>query len=332
MNRRIFLVCWLCLAGIGWQAQARGAADLPRLAILSPDPASKRGGAFLLIEALRELGYVDGQNIRLDTRFAENRLDLLPALAAELVKGQPDVIFTYNTAGAFAAAGATRSIPIVAGPVAEETMAQLAGNNLARPVANVTGFTTNARGQDEKCLQLLKEAAPDASRIAVLLTPDNPVWRDYPNALKPAADQLGLVLIRVETRGAADIDRVLGQLASAAIDGLFLVGDSTLVGDPGVRARVIAFARDRRLPSASAATTANAFAEDGGLLQLGWELGYLVRRAAEYVDRIIHGARPSELPVERQAKFQLLVNLNTAKALGLTIPPSILARADEVIE
>ena len=146
MNRRIFLVCWLCLAGIGWQAQARGAADLPRLAILSPDPASKRGGAFLLIEALRELGYVDGQNIRLDTRFAENRLDLLPALAAELVNGQPDVIFTYNTAGAFAAAGATRSIPIVAGPVAEETMAQLAGNNLARPVANVTGFTTNARG------------------------------------------------------------------------------------------------------------------------------------------------------------------------------------------
>jgi len=166
----------------------------------------------------------------------------------------------------------------------------------------------------------------------VLLTPDNPVFRDYPNALKPAADQLGLVLIRVETRGAADIDRVLGQLASAAIDGLFLVGDSTLVGDPGVRARVIAFARDRRLPSASAATTANAFAGDGGLLQLGWELGYLVRRAAEYVDRIIQGARPSELPVERQAKFQLLVNLNTAKALGLTIPPSILGRADEVIE
>jgi putative ABC transport system substrate-binding protein len=331
MKRRMFFFVCLCIAGIGSQAWAQGTADLPRVAILSPDFAG-RGAVPLFLEALRNLGYVDGRNIRIDTRFAENRLDQLPAIAAELVKARPDVIFTYNTAGAFAAARATTSIPIVAGPVAEETMAQLAGHNFARPVANITGFTTNARGQDEKCLQLLKEAAPNASRIAILLTPANPVWRDYPKVLKPAADELGLVLIRVETRGAADIARVLGQLATSAIDGLFLVGDSTLAGDADVRARVISFARDRRLPSASATSIGNTFARDGGLLQLGSDLGYLVRRAAEYVHRIIRGAQPRELPVERMAKFQLLVNLTTAKALGLAIPQSILARADEVIE
>jgi putative ABC transport system substrate-binding protein len=331
MNRRIFLVCWLCLAGIGWQAQAQGAADLPRLAILSPDPTSTPGAVSLFLEALRELGYVEGRNIRLDIRFAEHRLDLLPALAVELMKGRPDVIFTYNTAGAFAAAGATISIPIVAGPVGEQTMEQLAGN-FAQPVANVTGMVSPARHADEKCLQLLKESAPEMSRIAVLLNPDNPVWRDYPAALSAAASQLGLVLVRVDSRGAVDIDRVLSQVASSAIDGILLMGDSTLAGDEGVRARVIQFADERRLPSASATSSANPFARDGGLLQLGTDLDYIVRRAAEYVHRIIHGARPSELPVERPAKFRLSVNLKTARALGLTVPPSILARADEVIE
>jgi putative ABC transport system substrate-binding protein len=322
----------LCLAGSGGKARAQTPGKLPRAAILSPDSAAKTvpASAHAFVEAFRDLGYVDGRNIRLESRFAGDRLDLLPGLAAELVKGRPDAIYTYNTAGAVAAAGATTTIPIVAGPVAEETLEQLAGN-FARPVANVTGFTTNTRGQDAKCLQLLKEAAPGISRIAVLLTPDNPVWPD-PAVLNAAADQLGLVLIRVESRGGADIDRALGQVATSAIDGLFLVGDSTLAGDQNVRARVIEFARERRLPSASATATVNTFAPDGGLLKLGWDLGYIMRRAAEYVDRIIHGARPSELPVERPSRFQLSVNLKTANALGLTIPPTILGRADEVIE
>ena len=329
MRRRVFLLSWLCLAGIGLRARAQGAGDMPRLAILSPDPTDSRGAAFRFLEALRDLGYVAERNIRLQSRFAENRLDLLPALAVELVKWRPNVIYTYNTAGA--AAGATSSIPIVAGPVGEQTMEQLA-RNFAQPVANVTGFVSLATHQDEKCLQLLKEAAPGVSRIAVLLNPDNPVWHDYPAALNAAADQLGLVLVRVESRGAVDIDRVLTELASSAIDGLMLMGDSTLAGDQGVRARVVQFAHQRRLPSASAASSANPFAQDGGLLQLGTDLDYIVRRAAEYVHRIVHGARPSELPVERPSKFRLSVNLATAKALGLTIPPMILGRADEVIE
>src|SRR5215467_8139446 len=153
MRRRVFLVYGLCLAGIGPHARAQGAGDLPRVAILSPDPAtagSDRLAPFL--GTLRELGYVDGRNIRLDLRFAENRLDRLPAFAAELVKARPAVIYTYTTAGAFAAVGATTSIPIVVGPTSDQTLQQLAGD-FAKPVANVTGRALSAGFLGEKCLQ-----------------------------------------------------------------------------------------------------------------------------------------------------------------------------------
>jgi len=329
MRRRVFLVCGLCLASFGPYARAQGAGDLPRVAILSPNSAtagSDRLAAFL--GTLRELGYVDGRNIRLDMHFAENRLDRLPALAAELVKARPAAIYTYTTAGAFAAAGATTSIPIVVGPASEQTMEQLAGN-LAKPVANVTGFAVGVESQEEKCLDLLKQAAPDLSRIGVLLNPDNRIWHDTPIGLKVATEQLGLVLIRVESRGAVDIDRTLSHYTNGTVDGLLLVDDSTLAGDSSVRARVIEFAREHHLPSVSSYST---YARDGGLLSLGTDMGSIFRSAAEYVHRIIHGARPSELPVQRPTKFELVINLKTAKALGLTIPPSILARADEVIE
>lgn len=331
MKRRVFLVSWLCLAGIGAEVRAQRAADLARLAILTPDranaadPASGYAVATFL-ETLREQGYVDGRNIRLDFRFAEDRLDLLPGLAAELVKDRPDVIYTHSTPGAFAAAGATTKIPIVAGPVVEATMVQLAGN-FARPVANVTGFTLAGVSADEKCLQLLKEAVPAASRIGVLLNPDNPAWRDYPTALNAAAEQLGLTLIFIESRGPVDIDRTLSQLADKALDGLLIADDSSFLG--GVRARIIEFARERHLPSAS---TESGYARNGSLLSLGTDVGFIVRGAAEYVNRIIHGAQPSELPVQRPAKFQLSVNLATAKAIGIVMPPVIVGRADEVIE
>ena len=334
MNWRAFLVCWLCLAAIGSEAGAQGATDLPRVAILSPDPPTAADPATgnplaMFLEALHEQGYVDGRNIRLDFRFAENRLDRLPALAAELVKARPAVIYTHTTAGALAAAGATTSIPIVVGPAGEQTMEQLAGSNFAKPVANVTGFTGGVGSQEEKCLQLLKEAAPDLSRIALLLNPDNRIWRDNRIALNAAAEQLGLVLIRVESRGALDIDRTLSHYTNGTVDGLLLANDSMLAGDSSIRARVIEFAREQHLPSASTYAT---YAQDGGLLSLGPDMGSIFRRAAEYVHRVIHGARPSELPVERPAKFRLSVNLTTAKAIGLTVPPSILGRADEVSE
>ena len=329
MRRRIFLVYGLCLAGIGPHARAQGASDLRRVAILSPEPAPGRDYQLpVFLGRLRELGYVDGRNIRLDIRFAENRLDRLPALAAELVKARPVVIYTYSPPGTYAAAGATTSIPIVAGPAGEQTMVQLAGNNFAMPVANVTGFTGDLEGQDEKCLQLLKEAAPDLSRIGLVLNPDNRYWHDYfPIALK-AATEMGLVLIRVESRGAVDIDRALSYI-NGTVDGLLLDQDPKLAVDPSVRARVIEFARQQHLPSASIDVF---YARDGGLLSFGADAGSVFRSAAEYVHRIIHGARPSELPVQVPTKFELVINLKTAKALGLTIPITLLGRADEVIE
>jgi len=333
VKRLAFLVCWLCLAAIGSKAGAQGATDLPRVAILSPDPPTAADPATgnplaMFIEALRERGYVDGRNLRLDFRFAENRLDRLPALAAELVKARPAVIYTHTTAGAFAVAGATTSIPIVVGPAGERTMEQLAGN-FAKPVANITGFTLNAGSQNEKCLQLLEEAAPAVSRIGVLLNPDNPLSRDTPIALNATAELLGLVLILIESRGAIDIDQMLGHYTNGTVDGLLLDNDSTLAGDSSVRARVIEFAREQHLPSVS---TYINYAQDGGLLSLGTDMGSVFRRAAEYVHRILHGARPSELPVERPTKFRLSVNLATAKTIGIIVPPAILGRADEVIE
>jgi putative ABC transport system substrate-binding protein len=328
MRRREFITL-LGGAAAAWPlaARAQGAGDLPRVAILSPDPSiTDHLAAFL--GRLRELGYVHGRNIRLDIRFTQNPFDQLPALAAELVKARPAVIYTYSPPGIFAAAGATKDIPIVVGPASEEVMEQLVGNNFAKPVGNVTGFTLDVEGQDEKCLQLLKEAAPDLSRIGLVLNPDNPYWHNhFPIALK-AATEMGLVLVRVESRGAVDIDRALTYINST-VDGLLLDLDPTLAVDPSVRARVIEIAREQHLPSASINMD---YAPDGGLLSFGADAGSVFRSAAEYVHRIIHGARPSELPVQRPRKFELVVNLKTAKPLGLTIPLSILARADQVIE
>jgi putative ABC transport system substrate-binding protein len=280
----------------------------------------------MFLRAMQELGYAEGRNIRTEFRFAEDRLDRLPVLASELVAWRPNVIYTYTTGGARAAANATKSIPIVVGPAAEEVLLALAGN-LAHPTGNVTGLTLQGFGQDEKCLQMLKELAPRASRIGVLLNPDNPMSTDYPEILNPAASRLGLVLVRVISRGPTDIDQTLARIDSEKLDALYLLGDSTfggLVGD-----RVIEFARERHLPSVSPSF---GYARRGGLLALGTDHQYLRRQSAEYVHRIIKGARPGDLPVERPSKVQLSVNLITAKAIGVTVPPAILAGADEIIE
>jgi putative ABC transport system substrate-binding protein len=330
MRRRKFLLTSLCLPFLALSARAQSQAGAARLAILSPDASSSAGlssGSQLsmFLRAMQELGYVEGRNIRTEFRFAENRLDGLPVLASELVAWGPNVIYTYTTGGARAAADATKSIPIVVGPAGENTMLALAGN-LAHPIGNVTGLSLQGTGQVEKCLELLKELAPRASRIGVLLNPDNPVWDDDLEILNAAAGRLGLVLA---SRGAADIDRTLAGLDSEKLDALLPIDDSTFSPDGVVGVRIIAFARERRLPSAS---TSYIYARHGGLLALGVDHAYLRRRSAEYVHRIIKGARPADLPVERPAKVQLSVNLVTAKAIGVTVPPAIIARADEVIE
>jgi putative tryptophan/tyrosine transport system substrate-binding protein len=333
MRRRDFLFSSLCLPLFASSAHAQSRAGAAKLAILSPDSPSAADLASgsplaMFLQAMQKLGYVEGRNIRTEFRFAEDRLDRLPALAAELVAWQPDVIYTYTTGGARAAANATKTIPIVVGPAGEAVLLVLAGT-LAHPTGNVTGFSLQGLGQEEKCLQLLKELAPRVSRVGVLLNPDNPMSADYPQILNPAASQLGLVLVRAASRGLPDIDQTLAGLDGDKLDALYLTDDSTFSSDGPAGGRIIEFARDRRLPSAS---TAFSYAQRGGLLALGTDHKYLRRRSAEYVHRIIEGARPADLPVERPSKVHLSVNLITAKAIGVTVPPVILAGADEVIE
>jgi putative ABC transport system substrate-binding protein len=302
------------------------------LAILepgTPDYADKPSNIRELLAALAELGYVDGQNITFEFRFAQHALERLSALAAEVVATKPDVLYTYSSGGARAAAAATQTIPIVVAPVNEGTMASLV-SDFAHPAGNITGLTLNSLKQHEKCLQLLKEVAPKVTRVGVLLNPLNPVWQNYPDVLADAARALEIALVRMEAHGTADLDQAFVAATAKDIDGLFALSDSTLTASqtPALE-RIMELTASSRLPSVSDETD---FGRDGGLLSLGPDFSAILRGAAFYIHHILQGAKPSELPVEHPSKFILAVNLKTAQHLGITIPPSILLRADEVIE
>jgi putative tryptophan/tyrosine transport system substrate-binding protein len=328
----LFSVLSLAMTTCAWAQQP---AKLPKVAILyslSPTAqvceANPQGSALpCFMDAMRELGYVDGKNVSFVFRFAEGDFKKLPFFATELVNLRPDVIYTAGP-GAHAAANATTTIPIVVGPAGEETLTRLAGN-LARPTGNVTGLTLVSVEQELKCLQLLKELAPRTSRVALLLNPDNPGYRDYPGILEPMAVQLGVTLISIEARNVSDLPRAFAAIAASGADAIYLVDDPALAGTGEVRKQVIERASSRRLPVAS---PNSSVAPDGGLVSLGTDRAALARRAAFYVDKILKGAKPADLPVERPSVFKLSVNIKTANALGLTIPQSLLLRADEVIQ
>ena len=338
MNTRQFVLSSLalvatCVALPAWPQQP---VRLPKVAILSPArqadmaclPNNQGGGAGCLLEGLRALGYSDGRNVAFETRFAEGAAERLPALAAELVALRPDVIYTYTTVGANAAAAATTTIPIVVGPAGEAAMERLAGN-FARPVGNVTGLTLMSVGQDEKCLQLLKELAPRIARVAVLANPDNPAYGGYLDLLRPAATQLGITLTRIEARNAAELPQAFTAIRAGRADAILILDDVALAGTTEVRRQIIQWALGQRLPVASSSARV---APDGGLVSLGTDNSALVRRAAFYVHRILGGAKPGDLPVERPTVYTLSLNRKTAAALGLTIPQALLLRADEVIQ
>jgi putative ABC transport system substrate-binding protein len=333
MRRREFglaLASFVGLAGAGASAQQQ--TTMPKLAILSPKappPAEDSGYTHHnVLTGLAELGYVDRQNILFDFRFANHALERLPALAAELVADEPDVIYTFSSGAGRAVAAATSTIPIVLAPVAEETMAALV-SDFAQPPGNITGLTLTSREQREKCLQLLKEGAPGITRVGVLLNPLNPLWQAYPDVLGRAAQALGLTLLRVEARGEAELDQAFAAMATQRVDALFGVTDSTLVGNMRALEHIVELISKYRLPSVSDVTD---FAKRGGLLSLGPDFPTIGRGAADYIDRILKGVKVADLPVVLPSKLVLTVNLKTAQQLGITIPPSILLRADEVIE
>ena len=325
----LLLVPW---AGAWQQTSADATGRKPKIAILSPDtpahaktPSSKLNS---FLAGLADLGYVEGQTVSLEFRFASHALDHLPALAVELVATQPDVLWTWSSGGAKAAAAATQTVPIVVGLVNETTMAGLV-SSFARPSGNITGLTLNSRLQHEKCLQLLKEAVPSIKRVGVLLNPLNPFSSNYPDVLKDPARALGIELIRAEARGVVEADQAFAAMASQGVDALFALNDSTLAGATPVPKRLLELIDFYRLPSVS---DYGLFAGAGGLMAFGTNELAMPRRSALMVHRILQGAKPSELPVEHPTEFRLIVNLKTARALGLTVPPSLLARADEVIE
>jgi putative tryptophan/tyrosine transport system substrate-binding protein len=305
---------------------------LPKVAILAPDtpdyanrPVSPVG---FLLAALGELGYVDGQNVEYAFRFADHALERLPALAAELVAEQPDVLYTWTSGGARAAAAATSTIPVVIAPVSADTMAALVPD-FAQPAGNITGLTLTSLEQREKALQLLKEAVPSMRRVGVLFNPLNPAWRSYPEVLNDAAQGIGVELVRAEARGLPEVDQAFAAMVAQGVDAVFGLSDSTLIGAEPTPPRIFELLAKHRLPSGS---DENDFAREGGLLSLGIDEPAVYPGAAQYIHRILKGAKVAELPVVLPSKFILAVNLKTAEQLGLTIPPSILLRADEVIE
>ncbi|MEO6408745.1 MAG: ABC transporter substrate-binding protein [Burkholderiaceae bacterium] len=316
-----------------WFAAAGSAQPLARRAkigVLSPAGSEILGrptsSLANFVAGLRNFGRVDGDTLDIGYRFADQAIDRLPALARELVALQPEVIYTHASA-ASPMARATATIPIVAGPTDEQTMLALAGS-LARPQHNVTGTTLNNTQLNQKCIQLLKDIAPRSRRVAVVVNPGTSYAHQLPD-LVAGALLLGLELLAVEARQASDVPRAFRAIAAGGADAVFLPDDLVLAGTPAVRARFIEAAVRQRLPLVS---SHGPLAAAGGLMSLGTDIGALGRRAAFYVHRILEGARPADLPVERPTTFKLTINLKTARTLGLTVPSSLLLRADEVIE
>ena len=322
---KLSLVIAVALLGAPLATGAQPASKIPRIGVLL---AGSQGNT--LVEAfqqgLRGLGYVEGRTITIEYRFAEGRLDRSFDLASELVRLQVDVIVAPGTALAQAARKATATIPIVlvtaGNPVGDGLIA-----SFARPGGNATGLTM-AVGQEigGKLLELLKEAVPTVSRVAILWNP-----LTAPNTLtvkhtEAAARALRLTLRPVSARRPDEIDGAFAAMSRARADGLIVLADPVFLS---VRLRIADLATKGHLPTIY---ELREHAEAGGLVSYGPSLPDLWRRAAIYVDRILKGAKPADLPVERPSKFELVVNLKTAKALGLTITQSVLLRADQVIE
>jgi putative tryptophan/tyrosine transport system substrate-binding protein len=329
MDRRRFLLTSLAGAvAVPRAGGAQQAAKIARVGILGgiSAPAHPQREAFL--QGLRDLGYVEGRSIVIEKRLDEGKLERLPALAAELVALEVDVILAAHTAAALAAKQATKTLPIVLAGVRDPVGTGLV-TNLARPGGNVTGLSLLAPELVGKRLEQLKQAVPEVTRVAALWHRGGQVERTDTDLLKgaeAAARALGVGLQIVEVRGPADLDRAFSDMIRARTGALIVLGGTMLSTE---RRRVVDLAATNRLP---AVYPVREFVDAGGLMFYGANTADSWRRAATYVDKILKGAKPSDLPIEQPTKFQLVINLKTAKALGLTIPPSLLARADQVIE
>jgi putative ABC transport system substrate-binding protein len=301
---------------------------VPRLCFITFDPGTpaspaKRFEAFF--ESLRELGYVHGQTLTLDYLHPQGRSDRYPELAAQCLRGNPDIIAVTTTPGAHVMKNATSTIPIVMVALGDPVATGLVGS-LAQPEGNVTGLTSMSSGLAAKRLELLKEAVPGISRVLVLSYLVDPIAPPQVKELESAAQSLGVKLLIREIRNADDLPAAFEAGAIERAEGVLATAESIFVAE---RKRVVGLAAQYRLPGLY---PYKPLVDAGGLMAYDAYTSSLLARTATYVDKILKGTKPFDLPVEQPTTFELIINMKTAKALGLTIPPTLLARADEVIE
>jgi len=322
MKRREFITL-LSGAAAAWPLAARAQPEkIVTIGILAMEPLPPID---TFREALSDLGYVEGKNVRFEQRYARGRNERFPELANDLVGLKVDVILTWGIEAALAAKQATTTIPIVMGAVGDPLGSGIV-TSLARPAANITGFSSLSVELEAKRLELLKEGVPGLSRVAVPVTPLN---RYMPLAVESArrgAEMVRVSLILYEVRDITTLEAMFAKLRKDRPDALLVLGDPFLVSQ---RSRIAEFAIENKMPSAY---TFREHVEAGGLLAYSPNYHDLFRRAATYADKILKGTKPGELPIEQPTKFDLVINLKTAKAIGLTVPLTLLALADEVIE
>jgi len=304
---------------------AQPLARVARIGFLGSASAS---GSAKSVEALRtglrDLGYVEGKNIVIEFRWAEGRYDRLSALVTDLIRLKVDLIVTHGTPGTRAAKKATSTIPIVMA-ISGDAIATGLVTSLARPEANVTGSTFFIPQLNAKRLELVKEVCPYVARVAALSNPNNPVSKPIIPAMQAAATPLKLDFDIAEAQGPGEFDRAFASMAKRGVDAVVITEDGEFAASFGA---IAALALANKLASIGA----QEYAKAGGLIGYGVDLLGLYRRAAYFIDKILKGSRPADLPIEQPTRFELVINIKTAKTLGLEIAPAMLARADEAIE
>jgi putative ABC transport system substrate-binding protein len=327
MDRRRFLLTSLAGAVAAPLAVEAQQARVPRIGFIEAGAlSSNRHFLEAFRQGLRELGYVEGRNITVEDRWADGRSERFPALLTELIRLGVDVIVQASTPGAVAAKRATSTIPVVFWGVTDPVGLGLVAS-LGRPGGNLTGLALAVEeGFAGKWLEMFKQAVPAASQVAVMWNPEAPGLERRAAELATGAARLGLTLHELPVRSVDDLGGAFAMMVKAHVGGLIVVTDPLTLSH---RAQIVQSAAKARVPTVYGF---GEFARAGGLMAYGPSVPDLARRAATYVDKILKGAKPADLPVEQPTKFELVINLKTAQTLGLTIPPALLARADQVIE
>ena len=324
-RRRAFVAGAVTLLAAPLAAEAQRVRKVPRVGVLADQSPEGTPWIYGLRDGLRELGYIEGQNVILEWRWAQGRAERFPDLAADLVRLEADIIVAANNPATAAAQKATRTIPIVM-VIALDPVGSGFATSLARPGGNITGLSIQSADVTGKRLQLLKEAVPSLSQLVTIWDPTEPGRRLMVKQAEAAAPTLALKIQPVEIRSPSEIDGAFARMAREGMGAVLVQGSSMLFNQRG---RLAQQAVKSRLPTMCASSE---WAEGGCLLSYGVAFRDQSHRAAYFVDKILKGATPGDLPVEQPTKFELVINLKTAKALGLTIPPSLLLRADQVIE